>query len=409
MNTSDTQESKKEGDKKEPASNTRDKIQASGEKAGYSLIESPFGKWILYRLFTAIAWYWLILRVFDKQLPFGIQIDRDYLITPFLLSWLILILAKRWWRVFFHFPYFLIFPFLMLFVLSRWAFKLLKVTMKLPIRAFRAAKSGAAIFLTLLGIIIGWGIAFLSHRPHARAWASLVAHIATYIMFLQSFRWASNPYYPLLAVIEFLSDKGQKFFEKSYVNPGLTDKGNKRQTALDACEWCLKIIDKIYEVNAPMKRGITAYTYKKILPTFTFGFLILYVVLATSFGLTLYEIERAWGTLIQGIPDTSTRLSYLYFSFLSQATAVPDEIKPISPYGQIWIVWVVMTGVLLLTILIGLLTTAVGLQGENVLAELRGFLEPVLKVSGSEPFEHQTCHCHINKRLTCACHLFVVL
>ncbi|MEW6213369.1 MAG: hypothetical protein AB1631_34055, partial [Acidobacteriota bacterium] len=42
---------------------------------------------------------------------------------------------------------------------------------------------------------------------------------------------------------------------------------------------------------------------------------------------------------------------------------------------QIWIVWVVMTGVLLLTILIGLLTTAVGLQGENVLAELRGFLE----------------------------------
>jgi len=28
-------------------------------------------------------------------------------------------------------------------------------------------------------------------------------------------------------------------------------------------------------------------------------------------------------------------------------------------------------------------------------------LEPVWKVSSSKSFEHQPCHCHIYKRLTC--------
>lgn len=101
----------------------------------------------------------------------------------------------------------------------------------------------------------------------------------------------------------------------------------------------------------------------------------MYAILGSSFSVALFHVERAWGPLIEGIGDPRTLFSYFYFSFLSQATAVPDGIRPLSVYGQIWILWVVMTGILLLTVLIALFTTSVGVHAESALSEVRTFSE----------------------------------
>jgi hypothetical protein len=37
------------------------------EKAEFSLFGNKFGKWVLYRLFTALAWYWLALKFLHDQ------------------------------------------------------------------------------------------------------------------------------------------------------------------------------------------------------------------------------------------------------------------------------------------------------------------------------------------------------
>jgi hypothetical protein len=331
--------------------------------------------WFVYRFPAALTWFWIILRFTGRGLPFKIPLDRDYLVIPFLIAWVVLILARGWLRAIFYLPYLLTFPLLILIAICWWIFLFFKSTLVVPVQAFRIARSGAAIFVTFMAIVVGWAITLMGSRPSTRAAAALAAHTGTYLLFLQSFRWASNPYRPLLAIIEFLSEKGRKFFENTYINPGMKDAGDKRNSAIKACNWCLKWLDKLYQAKAPLKQGLMAFTYGNLLPSFIYGFIVIYCVLALSFSVTLYEIERAWGPIVSGLGSPTTSLSYFYFSFLTQATAIPSDVRPLSAYGQLWILWLVMTGILLLTILIASFTTSLGVHGGNALTEVRAFSE----------------------------------
>lgn len=332
-------------------------------------------KWVLFRLFAALAWSWLILTLIGKEVSFGGPLNRNYLALPFLIAWIGFVIAHKWGRVLFYFPYVVFFPILILVTVGWWIFQFFRKTLKWPIRVLRAIKSGTTIFIVFVGILISWIVTLVSASPTNRAIASLIALAGTYLLVLQSFRWASNPYRPLLAVIEFLSEKGSKAFEEAYVKPGMTDQNRKRDTAIEACDWCLKALDKLYQAKAPLSHGVAAFTHRSLLPSFVFGFIALYAILASSFSVALFHIERAWGSVVEGIGNPPTLFSYFYFSFLSQATAVPDGIRPLSVYGQIWILWVVMTGILLLTLLIALFTTSVGVHGDNALLEVRTFSE----------------------------------
>jgi hypothetical protein len=331
--------------------------------------------WIVYRIPVGLAWLWIILRFTNRGLPFKSLFDRDYLVIPFLLAWVGLILARKWWRAIFYLPYLVTFPLLIILAIGWRTFQFFKSTIVVPVQAFRLARSGAAIFVTFMAVVVGWAITLLGSKPSTRAVASLAAHVGTYLLFLQSFRWASNPYRPLLAAIEFLSEKGRKLFETVLINPGMKDAGDKRDNAIKACKWCLKWLDKLYEAKAPLRQGLMAFTYGNLLPAFIYGFIFVYCILALSFSAALYQVERAWGPIISGLGNPPTKLSYFYFSFLTQATAVPGEVRPLSAYGQIWILWLVITGILLLTILIALFTTSLGVHGGNALAEVRAFSE----------------------------------
>lgn len=332
-------------------------------------------KWLLYRLFTALVWYWIILIAMGKEMPFAIPVDRILLALPFLLTWIGFLVAHKWLHVFLYLPYLLLFPLLIVANIAWGIFQFFRRTFTWPARVFRAIKSGEAIIILLLVVLISWSVSFLSGSVTNRAIGSLIALAGTYLLVIQSFRWAANPYMPLLAVVKFLSEKGRKIIEDTYVKPGMTGADQKRDNAIRVCDWALKALDQLYQAKAPLSQGLTAFTHRSLLPSFVLCFIVLYATLASSFSLSLFHVERAWGPLIDGIGEPRTLFSYFYFSFLSQATAVPDGIRPLSVYGQIWILWVVMTGILLLTILIALFTASVGVHGENALSEVRIFSE----------------------------------
>lgn len=334
-----------------------------------------FRDWFLYRMPASLTWYWLILRFSNRGLPFHSPIDRDYLVIPFLTAWVLLLLARKWWRVIFYLPYVVLFPVLVLLTLAWLVYRFFKSTAVVPVQAFRIARSGGAIFVTFMAVIAGWTITLLGARPSTRAAAALAAHVSTYLLFLQGFRWASNPYRPLLAVLEFLSEKGRKVLETTLIQPGMKDAGEKRKTAIEACDWCIKALDRLYQAKAPLRQGLMAFTYGNLLPSFIYGFVFVYCTLALSFSVCLRQVELAWGPILSGIGNPPTKLSYFYFSFLTQATAVPNDVRPLSAYGQLWILWLVTTGILLLTILIALFTTSLGVHGGNALTEVRNFSE----------------------------------
>lgn len=330
-------------------------------------------KWVAYRLFAALVWCAIILTLSGRELPFGIPIDRIYLAVPFGVAWVAFVFAHRWLLVLLYFPYLVLFPLLVLGGASWWVFQRLR---KVPMRIFRTIKSGPMIFMIFMAILVSWTVTFVSGNASHRATASLIALIGTYFLVIQSFRWASNPYRPLLAVVEFLSEKGRKAFEENYLKPGMTDVSQKRDFAIKACDWGLNALERLYAAKAPLRQGLTAFTHRSLMPSFVLGFIGMYAILATSFSCALFRIEQAWGPLIKGIPgDPPTLFSYFYFSFLSQATAVPDGIQPLSVYGQLWILWVVMTGIMLLTILIALFTTSVSVHSENAFLQIRDFSE----------------------------------
>lgn len=329
--------------------------------------------WLLYRLPAALFWYWIILRVSGGRISNYTGIYQDYLAIPAIIVLIAFVLAHRWLRAAFYPVYAVGFPLWTCLNIFAWILVLLHKTRSLPIRALRTAKSGAAVFLLVLAFLVGWAVTFLSYSPTTRGTSALIAHTATYLLFLQSFRWASNPFKPISKILAFLSEKGRKVMEDTYIKPGLTDVGKKRDEGIKACDWCLKMLDKMYQSSAPLSKGITAITHGKLLPLFIYGFVLTYISISVSFSLALYEIERAWGPIVGGLGGS--RLSYFYFSFLSQATEIPDGIQPVSIYGQLWVVWLVMTGILFLTILITLFTTSFGFHGESAMSEMRNFSE----------------------------------
>jgi membrane associated rhomboid family serine protease len=286
--------------------------QPADASAGIEVKPSSFKDhlraWFLYRLPAALFWYWIILVAFGKELPAYITFERIYLVLPVGVAWVLLVLAHKWWRVLSYPFYALGFPLWMFFILCIWLFVTFRKTIK-HFRFIRVVTSGAMIFLLFITIVIGWLVALFAYIPNTRATAALVAHTAIYLLFLQSFRWAANPFRPLLAFVRFLSVRGRKILEDVYINPGLTGTGSTRETAIKTCDWCLKMLDKFYASKEPLNRGVTSFTHRTVLPAFIYGFIFLYLLLATSFSLTLYEIERAWSPLFTGLGANATRFT----------------------------------------------------------------------------------------------------
>lgn len=225
--------------------------------------------------------------------------------------------------------------------------------------------------LILAAVNVGFWIAAAYYTGNEKGPAlTLTAHIITYLLFLQSFRWAANPYKPVIAALDWISKSGAKIIHKLLIEPNLKKKLNDRAAAYATCQQFELGITKVYDPDSPLTHGITAITHGGLSAIFIGVFFSMYFMTALSFAFSLMALERGWGKIINGLAESPTWMDYLYFTFLSQATAIPDGVSPTGHAGQVWIVWMVSTGLLLLTGLITLFTSSAGTYIESSLDEV---------------------------------------
>lgn len=356
--------------------NNKSSNKTQNEQKAPKHINKIMKKWIVFRLTSALTWISLFLSISGITVPI-IGWRNYYLIIPSFLV-LVVSLFSHYWLLFLHYiVYLIVFPFWVLFFKLPSLIKYLQIpilSVTYIIRFLISWKMTVILFCLVAG---GWYLAITSSSPDTQVTSALTAHTALYLLFLLSFRLASNPYSPILKVIDFLENIGRNYLTKYLVTPSLKESRRDRKQHLEFCENISKLIEKIHQPKMPLRKGLTAYTHGNLFLIFTFVIIFIYSVLASSFALTLYKLETVKGRIIEGIGDKPSLVSYFYFSFLSQATAVPDGIKPISTVGELWIIWNVLTGILLLTVLITLFTSSVGIHGERVLSEINDFFKSI--------------------------------
>ena len=346
----------------------------SSEEEGAST--NPFFKtwasrWLVYRPPSALVWAWLLLMLFGRPITVSLPVSPGILLLPALVAWILLLFIGGWGRFAFYPLYVLLFPLLVLFYAIIFLAKLFSV----PLKVGRFVTSGRLIVLAIIVIALGSLAYFLVPDPSVRAVASISALVALYILFLQSFRFAANPFRPLTGFFTFFGDQGEAFIRRTYIKPALEKRGQGTDMAIRVCNWIIRAIDYLEPSDTTQEGGLVGATRSFLVPTTIFAFILVFVSLAFAFALTIQAIEAAWGPQFTGLGDVPNLMDYLYFSILTQATVIPSGVSPLSAFGQILIIWIVLTGVLLLTLLLATFTTSVGIHGETAMNSIRDSLE----------------------------------
>jgi hypothetical protein len=359
----------------DPSKNIADEIFTPPAASSRSAkLKELFKVWLLYRLPALAAWVWVGSKLFSINLP-G-EFDSKYLLLPILGAFLLLLVRGRVGLAVAYPLYVLLSPLLAIILPT---VMVVRVWRSSPadrswIRAFARligfARSFKALVLLLLIVFACWFGVEHANVPNQKATLALIAHITTYILFLQTFRWASNPYKPVLLLLEYLSVDGRDFLKKYWIDDGLKKPVSERGGTIQFCDLLFDALNKLHRPEALLTHGITAITHGSLSAIFIGIFVLIYVALSISFGLSLLQIELGWGKILSGLGETPDFLTYFYFSFLSQATAVPDGVQPAGPAGQIWIIWLVFTGILLLTGLITLFSSSSGIHSESTLEQV---------------------------------------
>jgi hypothetical protein len=339
---------------------------------GRVIFDTWFGKWIIQRGTAFLVWFWFLLRFLGRPLPLIPFYPREVLLVPSALAIILMILSARWFRIMFYPFYVFFFPVIPIWLLGAGIVRVVR----LPLRAGRLALSGRAVIILCLIVIVAWPISIgVDTPPAAAAILSFVAHSATFFLVLQLFRWASSPYGPLTAPLEFFAAKVTPFMKKSFIDPGFENEGQPRQSATLYCEWILKAIDKLQPPGPLLESGLTAFAYTKLVPIAIGSFLSAFLAMAISFAALFRSLENAWPHQLQGLTASNSFGDFLYFTILCEATSPPNEIIPLTPLARLITIWNVLAGVLLLTLLLALFTTSMGLHGETPLAKIAAILK----------------------------------
>ena len=295
---------------------------------GRIIFDTWFGKWVIQRLTASLVWYWFVLRFFGRPLPFGAPYPLEVLLIPSALALILMILSARWPRLVFYPIYIFFFPVIPLWILGVGIVNIFQ----LPLKAGRFALSGRTVIALSIITIVGWPLSIGVESIQTAAIISIIAHTATFFLILQLFRWASTPYWPLIAPLEFFASKATPFIKRSFIDPGFENEGQPRRTAITYCEWILKAIDKIQPPGPLHESGLTAFAYNKLASIAIGAFLSTFLAMAISFAALFKTIEVAWPNQLQGLSATSSFGEFLYFTILCEVTSPPNEILPLTPF-----------------------------------------------------------------------------
>lgn len=331
------------------------------------IFDTWFGKWFIQRFPALLVWVWLILRFLNVPLPLAPHLPREWLLLPCAASALMMLVAGRGTRLGLYPFYIILFPFLAIFLIGRAFYRLFQI----PFQTGRFLSSSRAAAIFLIVATIAWALSFALDNINGRAIASIVALSVTFLLLIQFFRWAANPYRPLTTAAEFFSTKITPWIEGQFIAPGRSGNGRQRQTAATYCEWILKGIDRIQPSDPTPEEGVTGFATARLVPLAISMFIVAYLILATSFAMVLLRSQDAWGPQIVGLGENPGFGDFLYFTLLAQATEVASSVVPTTSFGQVLIAWMVLTGILLLTLLIALFTTSIGVHGESAIETLR--------------------------------------
>lgn len=326
------------------------------------VFDTWFGKTFLYRISAFLVWYFIFIRIFDKNLPFNINnYYQKYLLIPALFSFILLIISWRIDRFLFYPIYIGFFPFALIWIIPKTIYRGIKFR--------KILKSWKFTAMLIFIIIVGWIIIFKINNLEISTYISLVTHSACYLLFLNSFNFASNPYKPIENFVKFFGGKASDFLDKIITKPITNPDSQINKQLLNSAvtfyDFIINFIDKLSILENSSSEGLPGFTRKWFVSIFISIFLFLYGLLGISFSISLFWIERAWGTQINGLSSSGEFIDYIYFNFLSLLTAIPNNIQPITVFGKLWIVWIIISGVLLLTILLTMFTTTASMQSDS--------------------------------------------
>lgn len=215
-------------------------------------------------------------------------------------------------------------------------------------------------------------MSFLSKDQYSRGVFALGAHIFTYLVFLHTFKWVTNPYQPFVRLSQlvegFITRLVGGFFS---ADPAVQK--NRNETNVTAFfESILTVLDSMFPDDRLRDETSTRDFQKSILPHFINGFIVIYLLLSVSFSLALQQVELTWGHLFSNISRTGRFFDYLYFSLLGLLSSLPGNIQPINDNGRLWFLWIIFTGLLLLTFMLGVFSTSFSMLGLNETGKIKG-------------------------------------
>jgi len=323
--------------------------------------------YLVWRVPAFLFCLWVVLRWQDIPLSYFPKFNRDLLVIPAILAELYHILRRDKFSVVGFPAYIAVFPVSAVFFLLYDLTRLLMI----PIRLFVILKAEYTFYLCVFISAVFWLVSFLSKDQYSRGVFALGAHVFTYLVFLHTFKWVTNPYQPFVRLSQLVEGFVTRLVG-GFINADPAVQKNRNETNVTAFfESMLSVLDTMFPDDRLRDETSTRDFQKSILPHFINAFIVIYLLMSVSFSLSLQQVELTWGHLFSNISRTGRFFDYLYFSLLGLLSSLPGNIQPINDNGRLWFLWIIFTGLLLLTFMLGVFSTSFSMLGLNETGKIK--------------------------------------
>jgi hypothetical protein len=181
----------------------------------------------------------------------------------------------------------------------------------------------------------------------------------------------TNPYQPFVRLSQLVEGFVTRLVG-GFINADPAVQKNRNETNVTAFfESMLSVLDTMFPDDRLRDETSTRDFQKSILPHFINAFIVIYLLMSVSFSLSLQQVELTWGHLFSNISRTGRFFDYLYFSLLGLLSSLPGNIQPINDNGRLWFLWIIFTGLLLLTFMLGVFSTSFSMLGLNETGKIK--------------------------------------
>lgn len=336
-------------------------------------------KYLVWRIPALLFCLWVYLRWQDMPVPYLPKFNRDFLVIPVIAAELIHILRRDKLSVLFFPVYTVFYPLSFIFFVLYDISKILLI----PIRLFVILKAEYTFYLCVFVSVIFWVVSAISRDQYSKGVFALGAHVFTYLVFLHTFKWVTNPYQPFVRVSQLVEGFVEKLVNGLLSDDPVFQKNRSEKSAIAFLESILSLLNTFAPKESLASETGTHKFQKSILPYFINGFIVIYLGLAVSFSIALQQIELTWGRLFINISHSGRFFDYLYFSLLAQISMLTNNVQPISDTGRLWLLWIILTGLLLLTFMLGVFTTSFSMLGRNEMGAIESHLQAARETAQS--------------------------